>query len=120
MGDLFPCQSFGLIPDRFYTLHENIETVAIHQRTEAAIADAARGDLRTQIAETGFSETNIVGDDLENILIRLIAAVELERAKLQAFFINLPRAAEAEADAGAADIDPVRPHGEERHQLAAM
>src|SRR4030095_15707625 len=108
MGDLFPCQSFGLIPDRFYALHENIETVAIHQRTEAAIADAARGELRPQSAETGFSETHIVGDDLENILIGLLAAVEFQRTELQAFFVNFARAAEAKADPRAADVDPVR------------
>src|SRR5258708_40016092 len=108
------------MPDRSHTAQERFQSVTFHQCAQAAVADAAGGDLRAQIAETGLSETNIVGDDLENILVRLIATVKFQRAKLQTFFVNFARAAEAETHSSAADIDPVGAHGEEGDQLAVV
>ena len=111
--DLLTRQRLGLMPDRSHTTQESFQSVTFHQCAQAAVADAAGGDLRAQIAEAGFSETHIVGDDLKNILVGLLAAVKFQRAKLQTFFVNFPRAAETETDRRAADIDPVRAHGEE-------
>jgi hypothetical protein len=93
-----------LSPDRFQALQKNFAPVTTDQRAESAVADAACSDLRAQIAEAGFGEAHVVGDDLKNILIGLGTAIKLQRTKLQPFFINFSRAAEAEADPCAADI----------------
>src|SRR5581483_9945684 len=100
-------QRFRLPPDRLHGLPKQFQAVARHQRAEAALADAAGGDLRAQIAEARFGEAHVVGDDLKEILIGLAAAVDFERAKLQTLLVNFPRAAEAETDPRAADVDPV-------------
>ena len=48
--DFFPRQSFGLIPDGPQALQEDVAAVAMDQLREAAISDAAGGDLGAQIA----------------------------------------------------------------------
>ncbi len=118
--DLLPCQGFRLPPNRFHRAKEGFDSVAIDQSSEPSVPDPAGRNLCAQIAEARFGETDVVLDDLKNILIGLIAAIELQRAKLQPFLVDFARAAESKANPCAADIDPVRPHGEKSHDLAAV
>src|SRR5205807_9548027 len=87
---------------------------------EAPAADTPGRNRRAQVTQTGFGKANIVGDQLKQILIRLISAVKVQRPELKSFFVNLARAAVTKADARPADIDPMRAHGQKCHNLAAI
>ena len=59
-------------------------------------------------------------DDLPQRFVALARLVDLQRAELNAFLIDLGGLDRTEADTRAADIDPVRAAGGERHDLAVV
>src|SRR5207302_10278995 len=83
-------------------------------------AETEADNLRAQATRPECGKGNIVGDQLNQILIRLISAVKVQRPELKSFFVNLARAAVTKADARPADIDPMRAHGQKCHNLAAI
>src|SRR6185312_11188346 len=93
--------------------------VALEELVDAPQREAAGGDLRAQIAERAFRKADVVADDAIERFVALAGFVELQLVELQPFLPRIDEIApRAEAGAGAANIDPMRPHHREQHQLA--
>src|SRR2546426_53855 len=111
-------RAFRLVPHLLDAGSDRLGAIPLEKLGQSPLSQAASRQLRAQIAETGFREAHVVGDDLPDIFVQLAAAVDLDRAELEPLFIDFRRLDGAEADAPAADVEPVGPYRREGDQLA--
>ena len=107
-----------LIPDAVDAGFHHGAAVARHQFAIATRAQLAGRDLRAHVAKARVGEAHVVVDDLPQGLVAHARFIDLERAHLQALGEDLGGERGAEADAHAADVDPMGAVGGEGHQLA--
>src|SRR5262249_23487862 len=86
----------GLVPDLGNAGFYHLTAIARDQLAVAAGAELAGRDLRTQVAEARVRIAHVVANDLPERLVALARLVDLERADLQAFAINVIRRGRAE------------------------
>src|SRR5262249_26348632 len=110
----------GRVPDLVDAGFHGLAPISLEQLAEAAHAELAAGDLRTQIAECRLRKAQIVVDDLPERIVALAGVVDLERAKLEPLLIDLGGLDRAEANPHAADIDPVGAARSEGDNLAVV
>src|SRR6185437_6157353 len=109
----------GLVENLRDAMEHRRFAVALEELVDAPQREAAGGDLRAQIAERAFRKADVVANDAIERFVALAGFVELQLVELQPFLPRIDEIApRAEAGAGAADIDPMRPHHREQHQLA--
>src|SRR5262249_49108819 len=113
-------RAVGRVPDRLNAVVDGTAPIARDELAEAAHAELATGDLRAQIAQSSLGKAQIVVDDLPERVVALASVVDLERAQLQSFLIDLRGLDRAEPLAHAADVDPMGAAGGERHHLACV
>ena len=113
-------RAVGRVPNRLNAGFDGTAPIARDELVEAAHAELATGDLRTQIAQGGLGKAQIVVDHLPERVVALAGVVDLERAQLQSFLIDLRGLDRAETLAHAADVDPVGAARGERHHFARV
>ena len=96
---------------------DSFVAVAFVKLFEPPLREPAGGDLRTQIAHRSLRKADVVGDHLQQLLVRLAGFVDLELIDLQPFGPRIGRAERAKAGRQAADIHPMRANGRKRRQL---
>ncbi len=111
---------FGLVPHLGDAGLDRLAAVARDQFGVAPRAELAGRDLRAHVAQRRVRIAGVVADDLPQRLVALAGLVDLQRAHLDAFGIDVARAVGAEALPHAADVDPVGAVGGEADQLAAV
>src|SRR5207245_8819232 len=94
----------GLVPDLGDASLDHVAARAREQLRVAPRAELAGGDLRSQVTEARIRVAQIVADDLPERLVALARLVDLERAHLQAFAIDVIGGGRAEALMHAADV----------------
>src|ERR671918_353876 len=85
---------------------------------EPLFSGAAAGNLRAQVAQRRFGESDVVFDQSQYFGIGYAFPVNFHRTNLQAFLIYVSRHARSETRTRATDIDPMRAHGKEAKQFA--
>src|SRR5262249_53331913 len=119
-GDERAHLAVGRVPHRVDRGLDRLAAIAADELAEAPHAELAAGDLGAPIAPGGLPKTQIVVDDLPERVVALTGLVDLERAELQPFLIDLGGLDRAEADPHAADVDPMGAARRERDDLAVM
>ena len=116
-----PTLRLGLGKDAPDRGEDGVLAVLLEQLVHAARREPAGRHLRFHVAERGFGEPDVVLEHAVERLVDLPALVDLELVELQPLHPRVGHGGPgAEPGAHAADVDPVRPHHDEHHQLAPV
>src|SRR5262249_7324226 len=118
--DHTPCGNFRLIPDFGNTGLHRGAAIARDQLSVTPRPELTRGDLRPQIAEACIRIADVVANDLPERLVAPARLIDLERAHLQPFGVDVVGIGRTETLVRTTDIDPMGAVGGEPDQFAGM